>query len=401
MTSQIPINQIFMQDRMRFDQGSLDSLKASMHERGLLQGIGIQPVDNGGDIPTYRVLWGGRRLAAALELGWTQIEAKIAPGLQDYEASELEFMENWERKSMTWQEEVMGLNRIHSQRVRKGALQGEAWGQRETGRLLGISVGNVNYTLKVAKLLEDGDQEIGQCPNMAEALRLMMRRKDAEIIKAGGTPAPRKPEEMFFKKEDIDRLNQAPKVPEVPWPQTREYTIHRVVDSTAFEVANAGIVGFAIKGCYETASWILDRESEYETGMKQMHLVGGLVFRDLSRTEGQAFIQASLVPFQFYYNSDANFEVHNTAPFYADSTALEKILYGPHALADGFWRWFFDAVKGSYSCVFWAMPRSIEGVCFTLRHQIKTYATLSNEQLAAVTKEMSKYGSIQCINTGV
>ena len=185
-TQQIPIASIEIDNRMRIDQGSLDSLCESMHERGLLQGIGVQPVDG----TKYRLLWGGRRLTAAIRLGWENIEAKVADGLEDYEASELEFMENWERKSMTWTEEAKGLYRIHSQRVRKGALIGESWGQRETGRLLGISLGNVNYTITIAKLLEAGDSEIDSCPNMAEAMRILLRRKEAEAMQPGGKPTP-------------------------------------------------------------------------------------------------------------------------------------------------------------------------------------------------------------------
>lgn len=225
MTQQIAITEILVEDRMRIDQGSLDSLKEAMHERGLLQAVGVQPHDG-----AYRLLWGGRRLEAARQLGWTEIEAKIAPGLRDYEASEIEFMENWERKSMTWQEEALGLLRIHAQRVRQGALIGEKWGQRETGRLLGISVGNVNYTLKVAELLQVGDGEIENCPNMAEALRLLLRRKESEI------PEGRKsaPSETYFKKEDLDKFNNTPKAPEAP-PSGINYRLYRVDDFPGME----------------------------------------------------------------------------------------------------------------------------------------------------------------------
>ena len=390
-TQLIHISDIRSEDRMRTDVGSLDSLCEAMHEKGLLQGIGVQRQDG-----KFRLLWGHRRLQAALRLGWENIEAKIAYGLEDYEASEVEFMENWERKSMTWQEEAIGLLQIHTQRVRKGALIGERWGQRETGRLLGIAMGNVNYTLKVARLLQSGDLEVAHCHNMAEALRLLLRRKDAEVSGSGKAPS-----ETFFKKEDMDRFND-PQGPSAPSPEV-EYHLHRVLDAKNFNVTGSGIIGLADTQ-YTKSAWILDRNDECYSDLfnKFDYLQGGIVFRDLSAHEGRPFIQGSLVHFQFYYVSDANFAGANVPPYFADGTTLERILHGPSALAEGFWRWFFlEVVRGSFSCVYFNMPRSVEALTFCLRHNHIVYATISDDLISKVEKEMCKYGSFKLVNTGV
>ena len=133
-TQQIPIASIEIDNRMRIDQGSLDSLASPCMNVACSRALACSPQA----IQSIACCGVAAALTAAIQLGWENIEAKVADGLEDYEASELEFMENWERKSMTWTEEAKGLYRIHSQRVRKGALIGESWGQRETGRLLGI-----------------------------------------------------------------------------------------------------------------------------------------------------------------------------------------------------------------------------------------------------------------------
>jgi Domain of unknown function (DUF4326)/ParB/Sulfiredoxin domain len=69
----IPIADVVVKDRHRSDLGDLESLAASLRELGQLQPIVVSA--------TYRLIAGGRRLAAAKSLGWTEIDAKIASDL--------------------------------------------------------------------------------------------------------------------------------------------------------------------------------------------------------------------------------------------------------------------------------------------------------------------------------
>jgi hypothetical protein len=69
----IPIAEVRVKDRHRSDLGDLESLAASLRELGQLQ-----PIVVGSDL---QLIAGGRRLAAAKSLGWTEIEAKVAADL--------------------------------------------------------------------------------------------------------------------------------------------------------------------------------------------------------------------------------------------------------------------------------------------------------------------------------
>src|SRR5438128_159481 len=88
------LSEIKVRDRYRKELGSLDSLKQSMERIGLLQ-----PVIVRGD---GRLVAGARRIAAAKELGWEEIDAYVATAFDDV----MKFLtgerdENTERKPFT------------------------------------------------------------------------------------------------------------------------------------------------------------------------------------------------------------------------------------------------------------------------------------------------------------
>lgn len=73
----------------------LEELKADLEKRGQLQAIGVLNTGDG----RYRLIWGSRRTAAAEEMGWTDIFAKVyVPG----EIDEAESMaaENFQRTQL-------------------------------------------------------------------------------------------------------------------------------------------------------------------------------------------------------------------------------------------------------------------------------------------------------------
>jgi hypothetical protein len=293
-TQTISIQHIEVEDRMRKENGDLNSIMESMHERGLLQAIGVQCVAHGeNEAVVYRLLWGGRRLAAAKKLGWDSIEAKICGSMLDYEASELEYLENFERKSMTWQEEAMGLYRIHSQRVRANALKGEAWGHRETGKLLGISHGNANYTIRVAKYLVDGDHEVWQAADMASALRILLARRDAEI--SGSMHAAKTTESSFFQPKDIEDLNkaaastQAASAPTtMPSAGSRVFKMFLYQSIEHYDTKDAGLL-FSSDGSYDDPAWTLDC---LWNDSSPLHDTISIVFNDTSESTGLPFTDA-------------------------------------------------------------------------------------------------------------
>lgn len=88
------INTIIVESRFRKDLGDIDALKVSMTTLGQLQPIGV---DEG-----QRLVFGGRRLEAARQLGWATIDATVV----DCDALIAEHDENEMRKAFTVSERV-------------------------------------------------------------------------------------------------------------------------------------------------------------------------------------------------------------------------------------------------------------------------------------------------------
>jgi ParB-like chromosome segregation protein Spo0J len=66
---QISVHSVIVKNRFRKDIGDIEKLKRSLSDIGLLQPIGIDK--------DRRLVFGGRRLEAARQLGWAVIESKV------------------------------------------------------------------------------------------------------------------------------------------------------------------------------------------------------------------------------------------------------------------------------------------------------------------------------------
>jgi ParB-like chromosome segregation protein Spo0J len=344
MTEKILIAQIVSSERMRKDLGDIDSLKESLAEHGLLQPIGVRPS------PTtqgfFQVIWGGRRFEAATQLGWEDIECKILTCEEDYELREKELEENIRRKDMTWQEQAMSMYEIHDLKVRRNAIIGERWGYRETGQLLGISLGNVSYTLEVAKRLRTGDEEITEAPNLTEALRILVRRKEAELQekKLSSGPAP-SVEDVGFSQEDLEVMSAKPaaEAGEVA-KEKRDYKVHitseqpkdmklLLVDSTIphTEVFVPGSCHYLLRMIPRTTAPI------YVGNISSFFVVKN----EAGKADHGAFVPSLKV---FGYNPPEAVHKNGQAvkpgmqPFYAVNCGMDEMLYGPHAVANSVWR---------------------------------------------------------------
>lgn len=173
---QIPISLITVGERMRKDYGDIEELAESLSEHGLIQPVVINQ--------NNELIAGGRRLAAARALGWEEIPVVYLETLDKRQLRKLELEENVRRKEMTWQERCLSIYEIHHLHMLDHAIEGEDWGYRETGELLGIrSVGDVHNALHVAKALVDKDEEISKCENLATAVRLLITRKEDQANK--------------------------------------------------------------------------------------------------------------------------------------------------------------------------------------------------------------------------
>lgn len=174
-TQRIPLSDIKVGERQRTDLGDIDGLADSLERYGLIQPIVLDDSNN--------LIAGGRRLAAATSLEWTDIPAVYLGQLTADERAELELEENVRRKEMTWQERVLGIDKIFSLRQLNAMRAGQKWGYRETGELLGMTHSNVHYAITAAKFLRAGDAGVAKCQNLNEVVKLMLQRKEDETLK--------------------------------------------------------------------------------------------------------------------------------------------------------------------------------------------------------------------------
>jgi hypothetical protein len=180
--------------------GDVTGLMDSIKELGLIQPIVIEMIEGGdeehdGQFP--RLVAGRRRMHALMQLGHTHVYHGSScdptkPGFVFYhEQTELkrqlvEFEEDIRRKNRTWQEEVIGIDRIHKI---KWAMAGEIdatcaeWGQKQTGELLGISPAKVSYTLRLAEeILLDREGTIAKAETYSDGLKILLERDERILV---------------------------------------------------------------------------------------------------------------------------------------------------------------------------------------------------------------------------
>lgn len=160
---QIELSKVIISDRRRTDLGDLEPLKKSMSLRGQYQPILLDENNN--------LIAGGRRCAAATELGWKTIGYTKRGKVSSLDAKIMELEENLDgiRKSMTAEEEVLALLDIHTKKQEelgaavKGSTKG-GWGLKDTAGMLGISYTKATVYVLVAERLDDW-------PDVREALK--------------------------------------------------------------------------------------------------------------------------------------------------------------------------------------------------------------------------------------
>ena len=193
--STIPFSSILRQDRVRLDYGNVEELAQSLYEKGFIHPLCINHANE--------LIAGGRRSAAVEHLlknresyppdgSHASMQGLLTTGELAFgvhytlrptetidELSELELVENIQRKGFSWQEEVLAVKKIHllkQRAVATGQLGDQtSWGQRNTGRLLGISLGNVNYCLQVATHLSNVDSPLWKLASLSEALQFLTK----------------------------------------------------------------------------------------------------------------------------------------------------------------------------------------------------------------------------------
>src|SRR6266478_5969995 len=141
----VPIREIKILDRQRKEFGNVEELANSLARFGLLQPIVLDDSNT--------LIAGHRRLLAAMQLGWDEIDAMQRSGLDDLARRELELEENIRRKDLVWSEEVRAVRDLYRMRqVRYGSSKVRSPVIQE---MLGDSPeGRTNYSM------EDAAQEL-------------------------------------------------------------------------------------------------------------------------------------------------------------------------------------------------------------------------------------------------
>lgn len=203
MTS-LPFASLIRTDRVRKDYGNVAELAQSLYEKGFIHPLCINH--------TQELIAGGRR-SAALDHLLSDPASFPAPqahsSMQDFlasgnlqfgvhfttratetidELSELELIENIQRKSFSWQEEVLATAKVHALKTQAFHLGQIAdvddWGQKATGRLLGISQSNVSYSLRLAEHLRSSDSPMWKLASIIEALSYLTKLRHDEASEA-------------------------------------------------------------------------------------------------------------------------------------------------------------------------------------------------------------------------
>lgn len=157
--------------RFREDYGDLTALKVSIEKQGLINPITVVSTTTEGF--TYKLVAGGRRLKACLELELTEVPIRIFPGnVSELDLRILELAENLQRQDMTWQEQNKLQREIHRlQQQRYGSAtdnrttEGGGWRLEDTAKMIGVSPAKVSEAItmsdkfdKYSKILGDPAQ---------------------------------------------------------------------------------------------------------------------------------------------------------------------------------------------------------------------------------------------------
>ena len=192
------------QPRQRFDEAEIESLAASIREKGIVQPLVVRPApegdEGGGDGAPYQIVAGERRWRAAQRAGLHELPA-VVRRLDDSESIEIALVENLQRRDLNPLEEAGAYRRLirefdHRQEDVATALGKSRSHVANTVRLLDLPEG-------VKALVGDGTLSAGHGRALLAAadpvalaetvvrLGLTVRQTEALVRRAGEPRAPK------------------------------------------------------------------------------------------------------------------------------------------------------------------------------------------------------------------
>lgn len=182
----IPILDIGIRERFRKDLGELDDLAKDMRETGQITAVTVRATSEDDRAEGFTEPWmlmaGGRRMMAAMQNGWTEVEAITKDELSPLERAIVELHENLYRKDMTWDEAVAIRAHIHKLRLEQNPDQK----QYETARELKESPNTVSRDLALAEEIEK-NPELKKAGSKKAAIRMVDMGKHLDRLAAQET----------------------------------------------------------------------------------------------------------------------------------------------------------------------------------------------------------------------
>ena len=190
------------QPRQHFDEAEIESLAASIREKGLVQPLVVRPGPGGDDGAPYQIVAGERRWRAAQRAGLHELPA-VVRHLNEAESIEIALVENLQRRDLNPLEEAGAYRRLirefdHRQEDVATALGKSRSHVANTVRLLDLPE-------KVKALVGDGTLSAGHgrallaaadpaaLADMVVRLGLTVRQTEALVRRAGEPRAPKAP----------------------------------------------------------------------------------------------------------------------------------------------------------------------------------------------------------------
>jgi len=179
-------------DGVREDPGDVAGLAATIAERGLLQPLGV--VASGGG--HYRVVYGGRRRAAAVQLGLERVPC-IVLDADDPDLLLRQLIENVQRQDLNDIEQARAYARLRARIVEeRGKLPeseldeavGEAVGL--TGRTVRRYMGLLDLPDDVQQMIRRGELNVTQAQHLRRAPSPKTQLELARFAAARASPPP-------------------------------------------------------------------------------------------------------------------------------------------------------------------------------------------------------------------
>ncbi len=142
-------------DGVREDPGDVAGLAATIAERGLLQPLGVVAIGQG----RYRVVYGNRRRAAALELGLEKVPC-ILLDAADEDMLLRQLIENVQRLDLNDMEQARAYARLRSHIVESRGRKPDAELDDAVGEMVGLSGRTVRRYLNLLELPDEVQQLI-------------------------------------------------------------------------------------------------------------------------------------------------------------------------------------------------------------------------------------------------